>query len=45
MSRALGSYHLLNYENMTLFNVGIGLMIFCLLIKQEILLWTSQYRG
>ncbi len=43
VSRAFGSYYLLGYENMTVFNAGIGLMVFCMLIKQEILLWSSHH--
>ncbi|MBU3070869.1 hypothetical protein KOI40_13665 [Aestuariicella sp. G3-2] len=42
VARAAGSYYLFGYENMTVFNAGIGMMVLCILIKQEILLWASH---
>ena len=37
-ARLAGSYHLLGYEAMTLFNGGVGLMVFAVLVKLEVLL-------
>ena len=33
--RAIGNFHIGGYEAMTLFNVGVGLMVFALLMKVE----------
>ena len=37
-ARLVGSFHVANYEAMTLFNVGVGLMVFAVLVKLEVLL-------
>lgn len=37
-ARAMGNFHLLGYEAMTLFNVGIGIMVAACLFKLETLL-------
>ena len=37
-ARLTGSYHVASYEAMTLFNVGVGLMVFAVLVKLETLL-------
>ena len=37
-ARLTGSYHVASYEAMTLFNVGVGLMVFAALVKLEVLL-------
>lgn len=37
-ARAAGNYHLLGYETMTLFNVGVGIMVAACLFKLEFLL-------
>ena len=36
--RLTGSYHEASYEAMTLFNVGVGLMMFAVVVKLEALL-------
>ncbi len=45
IARFMGYYHFLGHESMTLFNVGIGLMVFCMLIKQEFILWSLKHPG
>ena len=37
-ARLTGSYHVASYEAMTLFNAGVGLMVFAVLVKLEVLL-------
>ncbi len=37
-ARATGNFHLLGYETMTLFNVGVGIMVAACLFKLEALL-------
>ena len=38
VARLTGSYYLASYEAMTLFNAGVGLMVFAVLVKLEVLL-------
>ena len=38
LARVSGMYRVANFEAMTLFNVGVGLMIFAILLKLESLL-------
>ena len=38
LSRLAGSYYVADYEGMTLFNAGVGLMVFSALLKLELLL-------
>lgn len=37
LARLAGSYHIAGYESMTLFTAGIGLMVFSILVKLEVL--------
>ena len=37
-ARVAGSFHVANYEAMTLFSAGVGLMVFAVLVKLEGLL-------
>ncbi|GAB3100112.1 hypothetical protein GCM10027217_19030 [Pseudomaricurvus hydrocarbonicus] len=39
LMRMLGYFHMMSYDTMTIFTVGMALMIFCLLIKQEFVMW------
>ncbi|MCB1674882.1 MAG: hypothetical protein KDI01_01235 [Halioglobus sp.] len=38
LARLAGSYYVAGYEGMTLFNAGVGLMVFSVLVKLEVLL-------
>jgi len=38
VARLAGSYHVASYEAMTLFNAGVGSMVFAALVKVEVLL-------
>jgi len=40
--RLAGNYHLAGFEAMTLFNVGVGLMVFSALVKLELLIRKSN---
>jgi len=40
--RLSGFYQLAGYESMTIFSVGTGIMVASILIKQEIILWTTH---
>lgn len=37
-ARITGSFYVAGYEAMTLFNVGVGVMLFSVLVKLELLL-------
>jgi hypothetical protein len=37
MARILGTFHIGGYESLTLFNIGMGGMIFSILLKVDIL--------
>lgn len=41
--RLAGHYQTLGYENMTLFTVGTGIMVACMLVKQELILWKTHH--
>ena len=43
--RVMGNYYLAGFEAMTVFNVGVGLMVFSALVKLELLLRRSNRSG
>lgn len=45
LSRLAGNYYLAGFEAPTLYNIGIGLMVFSILLKLEILLRETRSSG
>ena len=45
LSRIIGNYYLAGFETPTLYNVGIGLMVFGGLLKLEVLLKETRNSG